>query len=178
MIRTQDLLSQQISCITESSINYVDHIITLQYIPSTYLSCNWKYVPFDCLQPIPPPPSPASSKHKSDLFSYEFICFENIIDLQHYISFCYIQYFCTIQNDHHDKSGYHTKLLHNYWLYSSNCIFHTCSIYFAAGSLYLLISLIYFSPLQLSPLWQPTTCLFSVSMIISLLLCLFLCFVF
>ena len=114
VIRTQDLLSQQISCITESSINYVDHIITLQYIPSTYLSCNWKYVPFDCLQPIPPPPSPASSKHNSDLFSYEFICFENIIDLQHYISFCYIQYFCTIQNDHHDKSGYHTKLLHNY----------------------------------------------------------------
>ena len=115
---------------------------------------------------------------KSNLFSYEFICFENIIDLQHYISFRYIQYFCTIQNDHHDKSSHHTQLLHNYWLYSSHCIFHTCNIYFAAGSLYLLISLTYFSPLQLSPLRQPATCLFSVSMTVSLLLCLFLCFAF
>ena len=44
----------------ERSINYVDRIVTLQYMPSTYLSHNWKYVPFDCLQPTPPPPSPAS----------------------------------------------------------------------------------------------------------------------
>ena len=44
----------------EHSINYVDRIVTLQYMPSTYLSHNWKYVPFDCLQPTPPPPSPAS----------------------------------------------------------------------------------------------------------------------
>ena len=87
---------------------------------------------------------------KSDLFSYEFICFENIIDLQHYISFCYIQYFCTIQNDHHDKSSHHTKLPHNYWLYSSHCIFHTCNIICKFVALNL--PYLFLSPTTLSPL--------------------------
>ena len=34
-----------------------------------YLSCNWKFVPFDCLHPISLP----SGNHKFDLFSFEFV---------------------------------------------------------------------------------------------------------
>ena len=30
---------------------------TLHYIPSTYLSCNWKFAPFDYLYPVFPPPT-------------------------------------------------------------------------------------------------------------------------
>ena len=38
-----------------NSIYYVVH-----YIPSTYLSYNWKSVRFDCPHPIPSPPTPTS----------------------------------------------------------------------------------------------------------------------
>ena len=50
----------------------------------TYLT--GKSVSFDCFYPILPPTTPASSNHKSDLFFYVFVCFESIIDLQHYVS--------------------------------------------------------------------------------------------
>ena len=40
----------------ESSVNYLYH--TLHYIPSTYLSYNWKFVAFACQFPTPPHPLP------------------------------------------------------------------------------------------------------------------------
>ena len=55
-MRTQDLLSYQLSYITYSSGNYIYHVV--HYIPSTYLSYNWKFVSCDCLYPIPRPPTP------------------------------------------------------------------------------------------------------------------------
>ena len=41
------------------------------YISSTFLSYNWKFVPFDHLSPIPP--TPTSGNHKSDLFLSLFV---------------------------------------------------------------------------------------------------------
>ena len=52
----QNLLLIFIYNIYESSVNYVYHVI--HYIPSTYLSYNWKFVPFDCLHPIFPLSTP------------------------------------------------------------------------------------------------------------------------
>ena len=49
-------------------INHYHHAV--DYIPRTYLSYNWKWVPFDCFHPILPPPPPASGNHKSDLFFF------------------------------------------------------------------------------------------------------------
>ena len=49
-----------------SIINYVGH-----YIPSLYLSYNRKFLPLDCLHPIPLLPTPGNIQ--SDLFSYEFV---------------------------------------------------------------------------------------------------------
>ena len=56
-----------------------------------------KYLPklevytFGCLLFNSPFPDPsASGNHKFDLFFYKFVCFQSIIDLQCYISFCYI----------------------------------------------------------------------------------------
>ena len=66
----------QLSHITCSSVNYTYHVI--HCIPSTYLSYNWKFVPFDHLHPIPPPPRPASGNHRSDLFFYEFVNFYKV----------------------------------------------------------------------------------------------------
>ena len=40
---------------THSSVNCIYYVA--HYIPSTYLSYNWKSVPFDNLCPIPPPPT-------------------------------------------------------------------------------------------------------------------------
>lgn len=36
-----------------NSVNYIHHVI--RYIPCTYLSYNWKFVPFDRLHPKIPP---------------------------------------------------------------------------------------------------------------------------
>ena len=62
------------------------------YIPSTYLSFNWKYILFNHLQLIPPPPQLAtcwppsiSGNHKSDVFVWMNL-FWSVIDLQHYVS--------------------------------------------------------------------------------------------
>ena len=41
--------------IQHTSVNYVSHVV--HFIPSTYLSYNWKFVPFDSLHPITPPPT-------------------------------------------------------------------------------------------------------------------------
>ena len=84
-----------------------------------------------------------------------FVCFWSIIDLQRYeSSWCRTQWFSISM---HYKMlttislvtiRHHTKILQNYWLYSPCCTFHICDIYLVAGSLYLLISLTYYSPLQ------------------------------
>ena len=81
----------------------------------------------------------------------------------------------TLQNDYHNKSN---KICHHsYWLYSLHFTFHTRSIYFATESCYLLISLIYFSPPPI-PSLLATSCLFSVSITASVLLCLLIFFCF
>ena len=61
-----DLLFYQRLHVTFSSVNYTNHVV--HYIPSTYLSYNWKFVPFDLLHPIPLNPPPTSGNHKSDFF--------------------------------------------------------------------------------------------------------------
>ena len=67
-MRTQNLLSEQLSYVTHSYVTYIYHIV--HYIPAIYLSYinNWKFVSLDFLYPIPIPPL------KSDLFFYEFVC--------------------------------------------------------------------------------------------------------
>ena len=52
----------------------ITSIFIMLYIiyPVLVLSCNYKFVPFDFVHPIPLPP--ASGNHKSDLFFYDFIC--------------------------------------------------------------------------------------------------------
>ena len=75
-------------------------------------------------------PSPASGNHKSDLFFYVccfFARFWSIIDLQHYVSFCYITviwYVYTCQTGHHNKSSYGYVTLQRYYIVI-NCIPHT-----------------------------------------------------
>lgn len=44
-----------------SSVNYICHFV--HYFPSTYLSYNWKFVPFYNLHPIPPPLSPRCAQN-------------------------------------------------------------------------------------------------------------------
>ena len=70
-----------------SFVHDIYHLV--KFILSTYLSYNWKSVPFDCLHPISPPSLSASSNHKSNLFCYEWVYFRSIIDLKHYIRFSY-----------------------------------------------------------------------------------------
>ena len=65
------IYSQHLLYITYSSVNYIYPVV--HYIPSTYFSYNWKFVPFDCLHPIPFPQPPASGNHKCDLFFSELI---------------------------------------------------------------------------------------------------------
>ena len=55
-MRTLRIYSQQLSCIIYSSVNYFYHVV--HYIPSTCLSYNWKFVPFDSLHPVLPSPAP------------------------------------------------------------------------------------------------------------------------
>ena len=45
-----NLLSQQLTNIWYSIVDHSHHIV--HYIPTTYLSFNWKFVPFDRLHPI------------------------------------------------------------------------------------------------------------------------------
>ena len=56
-----------------NSVNYIDHVV--HYIPGTYLSYNWKFVPFDHSQPIPSPPPPESGNHNLISFSVSFLYF-------------------------------------------------------------------------------------------------------
>lgn len=62
----------QLSCVSYSGVSYRYHVV--HYIPSTYLLCNWRFVPFNYLpSSCSPPPCSSSGNHKSDLFSYVFV---------------------------------------------------------------------------------------------------------
>ena len=51
----------------------------VHYIPSTYLSYNWKFLPFDHLHPIPPTLA-TSGNHKSDLHFFKiFGCIGSLL---------------------------------------------------------------------------------------------------
>ena len=52
---------------SRGSNSYIVH-----YIPSAYLLHNWKFALWDYFHPFPT----ISGNHKSDLFFYEFVCFE------------------------------------------------------------------------------------------------------
>ena len=56
MLRTLGTCSLKFSCVSYSSVNYSCHVV--RHIPSTYLSYNWKFLPFDHLPPGPPSPHP------------------------------------------------------------------------------------------------------------------------
>ena len=125
-------------------------------------------------------PPPASGKHKSNLFSELFVCFWNIIDRKHYVSSCYRIWWFSISI--HFKMitmvslvtiCHHTKILHNYWLFSPRCTFHAWLSCFATANLYLLISLTSLSSTGVSSALA-TTFLSSIS--VSVLLSLFICF--
>ena len=60
------LLSEHLSKMHYSIVNYSHHVV--HYILRTYLSYNWKLVPFDYLPPTPPSP-PATASGNAHLFS-------------------------------------------------------------------------------------------------------------
>ena len=55
---------------THSTANYSCHAV--HWKPSTYLSHNWEFVPFDHLHPISPLPTLTSANEKSHLLFCEF----------------------------------------------------------------------------------------------------------
>ena len=132
-MRTQDLLSQQLSYIRCSSVTYTYHVVN--YFTSNYLSYNWKFVSFDNL--------PRSFPHPSPLVTTNLISFSSFLLLLFVCLFlkynwpttrCYsliydivVQYFYTFKNNHHDKSKCHlSPYRFNYWPSSLHCTFHTC----------------------------------------------------
>ena len=65
-------------------MNYIDHVV--HYVPSTYLSYDWKFVPFDHLHSVPPPPTPQLLEttnliSSSMSFFFFFNKFELLFDL-------------------------------------------------------------------------------------------------
>ena len=143
----------------------ISHIV--HPIPSTYLSYNWKFVPFDHLHPIPPPPN--SGNHKPDLFLYEFVWlvgFWSKNDLQHCISSWHTTQRFTISI--HYKMIIrislviicrHTKILHCYRLYSLHCIFHLVIHLFCSWKLVpLKFPRLFLNSPHHPLLWQPSVC--------------------
>ena len=124
-MRTLRIYSFNNLYIAYSSVNYIYHVA--HYIPNTYLSHNWKFVPFDCLHSIPPSPTPHLWKPQILPFLLWVVSlFVKYIDLQHYVSFCYttaIQYMITMISP--IPICPHTKILYSYCLYSPHCTFHT-----------------------------------------------------
>ena len=54
-----------------STVDYIYHVVS--YIPTTYLSYNWTFRPFDHLHPLPSPSTPATGNHKSELVYCGFV---------------------------------------------------------------------------------------------------------
>ena len=80
MMRTLTIYSQQLSYISYHGINCSHHVV--YYIPSTYLSYNWKFDLWTTFFQFLHQP-PTSGNHKSDLFFYEFgggVFFFNLIN--------------------------------------------------------------------------------------------------
>ena len=80
-----------------------------------------------------------------------------------------IQYFYTLQNDHHDKSSYHLswyKVIKILTIFPMLYISSPWLIYFVTGNLYLLISLTDFTHPPHTPpsLWQPPIFPLSISL--------------
>ena len=112
-----DLLSQQLSYIMYSSVNYIYLVVSVQslsggYIPISYLSYYWKFVMFDHLHSMPLSPNPTSGDHKSDPFFYKlflfFLQYDRLTTLYYFLVHnTVIWYFFTFQNAYHGKSSYH-----------------------------------------------------------------------
>ena len=87
--------------ITHSHVNYIYQVV----VNTSGLSYNWEFIHFYCLHPIPPPPTPTSGNHKSDIFFYEFVFEVQLTYNTMLVPFTsiVIQYFYTFQNDHLDK---------------------------------------------------------------------------
>ena len=165
--------------LTHRSVNYICHVV--HYIPSAYLSYNWKFVHFDCFHPNPPPnqPPPLVTTNLISFSMSLFICFWSITILcswftkQWFNISIHFKIIITI------KSSYLPFVnLPRYYIiidiFPILYISYLWLIYFVTGSLYLLISLTYFS--STPPL--ATISLFSVYMNLSVLLHFFICFVF
>ena len=124
-------------------------IYILWYITSLVFSYNWKFVPFGYLHPILPLvlPTPLLLLVTTNLISFSvslFLKYNWPTTLYYFLVHnIVIQYFYTLQNDHHPKFTME-GFWQYYWLYSLCYTFHlmTC---FVTGSLYLLVSLTYFS---------------------------------
>ena len=87
-----------------SGVNDIYHVV--DYLPSIYLSCNWKYLPFDCLHQF--------SFYFPPLVTTNLISFSMNLFLKYNWSatLCsfllykiVIWYFCTLQNGYQDKSS-------------------------------------------------------------------------
>ena len=106
-------------------------ILIMLYITSLILITGSLYL-LTVLNQFPLPP-PLHLVTADLIFFYEFVWFWSIIDLQYNISSWYtIQWF---DISRHFKMitmvslvviCHHTKILHNYWLYSPHCTLHTC----------------------------------------------------
>ena len=106
--------------------------VIVYYIPITYFSYNWKFIPFDCFYTIPPPATLTSGSHKCDLFFNEFVCFWSIIGLWYYVSSCYTIKWCNISTCFKMITMVslvticHPKIIHSFWPYSAHCACHNC----------------------------------------------------
>ena len=107
----------------------------------------------------------SSSNHKSDLFFYGCLCFWNIIDLQHYVSFCNTTQWLGISI--HLKMimknlvmmCHYAKVWHSNWRHSPHHTFCNRDSFIlqleaCTSQSSLPISLL----LALSPLWRPSVC--------------------
>ena len=101
------------------------------------------FVPFACLHPISPSPTPTSSSISLISFPMSLFAFWGLMDLWHYVSSWHTAQWFNISI--HFKMiptvipvmiCHHTKILHNCWLFPTLYISFLWLIYFESGSLY------------------------------------------
>ena len=136
------------SSISYGRVNYIYHIV--RYIPSThylitgglYLSTTFVQLPLLTLLFV-------RATYPISFSMSSLVCFWSIIELEQYSFLVHnivIWYFCTFQNDHHDKSSLLSATAQRYYIiidYIPHTVWLICLL---TESLYLLISLTYFSP--------------------------------